>query len=86
MKFKTSQASEAYKEVVEETSKVAADMCVDLNSLDLSGVDKLHLQLVIENFRQEALARAILTASTVEVGILGLQGGLAIASLSTGKE
>lgn len=86
MIFKTSQGSDAYKEMVEEMSKVAADMYQKIEHLELSSTERIQVHLAIESFRQEGLSKAILTASTVEVGLLGLQGSLAIATIHTNKE
>lgn len=82
MKFKTQQGNDAYVEMVESVSKVAADVYQSIEHLEISAIERIQVQLAIEGFRQEGLSKAILTASTVEVGILGLQGGLAIASLT----
>ena len=83
MNFKTQQATDAYKEMVEATSKVAAELYAQCEHLEISATELMSVHLALENFRQEGLSKAILTASTVEVGLLGLQGGLALASLNS---
>jgi len=84
MKFKTENGQAAYKEVLDDLSERAIRMYDDVNRLRSDDTDpqvRFLMNLAIEQFQQEGLARAITSGTTVDVAWIGLQGGIAIASM-----
>jgi len=81
MTFKTNQAQEVYTDIIADTSKRVADMFAEVDKMELDDRERFFLRTSIHTFHQEGMCRAVQTATSVDMSMMSLQGGLAIAAL-----
>jgi hypothetical protein len=80
MKFKTEQAKQAYEKLIDEVSERATRMYEDVKQqTDITTDVRFSMNLAVEQFQIEGVARAIQIATQVDTAWAGLSGSLAVA-------
>jgi len=82
MKFKTEEASTTYLKLIDDLSKRSSILYKDISDLShLDPRERFMMNMAVETFQQEGMARAITTATNVDATWVGLKGSMAIVSM-----
>lgn len=87
MEFKTKEANDAYRELLNNLSERCIRLYGDLKRMrKISEADRFLLNMGIEKFQQEGLCSAITTASQVDSNGLALRGHLGLVATQLNRE
>jgi|GEM_PF-3276355 len=90
MEFKSDQANQAYKELIQGISEKAIRLYGDVKKMESAGAlepeDAFRMNLAVETFQMESHARAIQVSAGVEHDMLLLNGQMAATVMSLEKD